>query len=200
MPRRVDKKEKKTAILESAIRVFAKKGISNTKMKDISEAAGIGKGTLYEYFTSKDDIFNNVFHYFMERINLINDKRFYHVYDPVEKLSAFIMAQIDVIESDIGELIDIMLDFWAEGIRNKETSSIFKLTDMYEEYRKMVKSILDECIEKEQIRRVNTDAMSSIIIGTLDGIMVQHILGINNFDIRESITLFKQTILKGLKD
>ena len=57
MPKIVDKKEKAARIGSAAITVFRKLGYHGTRMVDIAEAAGIGKGTLYEYFRNKDEIF-----------------------------------------------------------------------------------------------------------------------------------------------
>jgi AcrR family transcriptional regulator len=56
MPRIVDKKEKAARIGSAAITVFRRLGYHRTRMVDIAEAAGIGKGTLYEYFRNKDEI------------------------------------------------------------------------------------------------------------------------------------------------
>ena len=39
------------------MQVFAKKGVAKTKMIDIATIARVGKGTIYEYFASKEDIF-----------------------------------------------------------------------------------------------------------------------------------------------
>jgi AcrR family transcriptional regulator len=61
----VDKAKKKTDILNAAIEVFATKGVANAKMNDIAIAANIGKGTIYEYFSSKEDIFSTAFHVFL---------------------------------------------------------------------------------------------------------------------------------------
>ncbi|MCP4754546.1 MAG: helix-turn-helix transcriptional regulator [Proteobacteria bacterium] len=47
MPKIVDKAAKKGEILSSAIKVFAEKGVANTKMVDIARRAEIGKGTIY---------------------------------------------------------------------------------------------------------------------------------------------------------
>ena len=48
MPRIVDKQRKAEAIRQAALEVFRKTGYHRTRMADIAEAAGIGKGTLYE--------------------------------------------------------------------------------------------------------------------------------------------------------
>lgn len=60
------KENKKDLIIEAAIQVFSRKGYHNTKMEEIAIAAGIGKGTIYEYFASKlqllQDILEQSFH------------------------------------------------------------------------------------------------------------------------------------------
>jgi AcrR family transcriptional regulator len=43
--------------LEAARTVFARQGYANTGVEDIAEQAGIGKGTLYLYFPSKEQIY-----------------------------------------------------------------------------------------------------------------------------------------------
>ena len=44
------KKGKRELILEAAINVFSTKGYHNTRMEEIASQAGVGKGTIYEYF------------------------------------------------------------------------------------------------------------------------------------------------------
>lgn len=44
-------------ILDAAFKVFSARGYHNTTVDDIAQEAGISKGTCYQYFTSKEDIF-----------------------------------------------------------------------------------------------------------------------------------------------
>lgn len=44
---------KKRKIIESAIRVFLKKGFNEATMEDIAKDIGYGKASLYYYFKSK---------------------------------------------------------------------------------------------------------------------------------------------------
>ena len=48
--------EKKQQIIDKAIEFFSKNGIADTKIEDITNAIGIGKGTLYLYFKGKKDL------------------------------------------------------------------------------------------------------------------------------------------------
>lgn len=43
-------------ILKSAMHLFVEKGFTETSMREIAEAVGTGKATLYDYFSSKDEI------------------------------------------------------------------------------------------------------------------------------------------------
>jgi AcrR family transcriptional regulator len=47
----------KQNILNKSVDVFVKKGLANTKVSDLTQAAGISQGLLYRYFIDKDDIF-----------------------------------------------------------------------------------------------------------------------------------------------
>lgn len=49
------------AIIEASIKLFLAKGYEGTSVKEITEAVGIGRGTLYWYFKSKDDILVSIF-------------------------------------------------------------------------------------------------------------------------------------------
>ena len=67
------KENKRDRIMEAAIQVLSRKGYHNTKMEEIAVAAGIGKGTIYEYFDSKlqllQEILERSFHLYDHSIN-----------------------------------------------------------------------------------------------------------------------------------
>lgn len=43
-------------LLDSAVEVFARQGISNAKISDITGSAGLANGTFYNHFKDKDDL------------------------------------------------------------------------------------------------------------------------------------------------
>ncbi|MGZ9582980.1 TetR/AcrR family transcriptional regulator [Paenibacillus marinisediminis] len=49
--------DKQNLILDAAYELFGSNGFYETKMSDIAKQAGIAKGTLYLYFTSKEQLF-----------------------------------------------------------------------------------------------------------------------------------------------
>ena len=199
MPKIIDKKEKRAKILEASIHIFAKKGLSNTKMADIAEAANIGKGTVYEYFRSKGDILEASFRHFLEGVEKVFSGKLAGVADPLEKLTAYILAWADVLESEYMEYVEIILDFWAEGIRTKGKFAMVDLPEYYGDSRKLVQSILDECIKEKKIRPVDTLIVASIILGCLDGLIIQWVIDRNIFDMKKSVCTLAEVIIEGLK-
>jgi len=51
------KRSAKERILEAALEVFSNKGFHSATTDEIAERAGVGKGTLYRYFETKDKLF-----------------------------------------------------------------------------------------------------------------------------------------------
>ena len=56
---------KRELIIHAAIKVFGRTGLEKGKIADIAREAGIGKGTVYEYFRSKDELFQAIEEYFI---------------------------------------------------------------------------------------------------------------------------------------
>lgn len=48
---------KREKITEAALEAFVAKGYHDTRMEEIARKAGVGKGTLYEYFSNKEELF-----------------------------------------------------------------------------------------------------------------------------------------------
>ena len=49
--------DKRQQIMDAAEKLFASKRFHETTLDDVVRAAGVGKGTVYRYFESKDDLF-----------------------------------------------------------------------------------------------------------------------------------------------
>ena len=50
-------KGKRELIIKAAEKIFSEKGFFQAKVEEIAAEAGVGKGTVYEYFSSKQEVF-----------------------------------------------------------------------------------------------------------------------------------------------
>jgi AcrR family transcriptional regulator len=84
---------KRNRIMEFAFKKFSKEGIAQVTMDDIARGVGMGKGTLYKFFPSKETLISNTVDFIASRIGkeidkvMLDDKL-----NPVEKLRLFIKS------------------------------------------------------------------------------------------------------------
>lgn len=197
-PKIIDKEEKRAAIVQAAVRVFARQGVGKTRMVEIAEAAGIGKGTIYEYFSSKEELLVAAFHAFIGEAGRTIETKVGNTVDPMDQLRAYFEGWIVLLDSDFMQFADIMLDMWAQGLRLQEGDETFHLGAMYSQYRVQIMAILDAGIRQGCFKSVNTIITSSIIIGTLDGLLLQWIMDKNLYQLKEAIVQLSDIMIQGL--
>jgi AcrR family transcriptional regulator len=60
--------DRRRQILDAAVRVFARQGFHSCRVADIADEAGVAYGLVYHYFSSKDQVMNELF---IERWSLL---------------------------------------------------------------------------------------------------------------------------------
>lgn len=92
---------KREVILSSAIRVFTKKGFAATSMDEIVEDSGVSKRTIYNYFQSKEKLFQEIVADFVAQ----RDRKKEIAYSPTEtlepQLRAFAMAEFHFVDDPV---------------------------------------------------------------------------------------------------
>jgi len=176
-PRVIDKQQKKCEIFYSAMQVFARQGINNFKMIDIARQAGLGKGTLYEYFRSKEELITGTFELFMETYSAFVSKEMDKYEEPAAKIRVLIVSSLEFFIRH-EEWVAVMIDFWAAGLPRREGKSfITGLDGFYEKYKNYLVALLEEGINKKVFRPVDKPLMASVIIALMDGILFQVLIG-----------------------
>jgi len=68
-------KEKREQILEAVLGLFMEEGLKGMKVSAIARRADVGKGTVYEYFKSKEELFLGAVAYGIEQLSvMVNEK------------------------------------------------------------------------------------------------------------------------------
>ena len=57
MAENLPKKERKSQIMDAAMKVFTRKGYASARVDDIVDASGLSKGAIYHHYDGKKDIF-----------------------------------------------------------------------------------------------------------------------------------------------
>jgi len=184
-PRIVNKEAKKMEIIQAAVKAFSTKGMVKAKMADIAQVAGIGKGTIYEYFRSKEEVFAAGFQIFFQEMKQQIESAIKTTCDPVEQLRLLINVSFKSFLHHGSDIAMIMMDYWAEGIRNKDEKILdaINLRKIYSEFRTMIRTIVDNGMRQGVFRTVDSHHVASVLIGAMDGLMLQWIMDHQDIDL-----------------
>ena len=119
--------EKTRAILvDVARRLFARKGLEETTMNDISQAAGKGRRTLYTYFKNKEEIFDAVVEAEMDRLAREMAEVASRLLSPEDKLVAVIYGHLEAIKEVVQRNGNMRAEFFRDesGVARKIRSRL----------------------------------------------------------------------------
>lgn len=188
------KENKKDRIIEAAIQILSRKGYHNTKMEEIAAVAGIGKGTIYEYFPSK-----------LQLLQKILERSFY-LYDHSTKADT---SNSLSAEQKIRRLIEAHLRFCQE---NKDLTSILffdtetidnELRDWACQKRRVkeehMRSLFKEAISSGEIRDLDTKMLTIIISGIFSSFWVPVVIEGWDIDATMAAEQVTDVIMHGIK-
>jgi AcrR family transcriptional regulator len=94
---RADAQRNRERILEVAKEAFTRSGV-NTSLDDIAKQAGIGPGTLYRHFPTREELLKAVYRTELEKLAAAEQK-FAETMPPVEALRAWLLMLVDAVEA-----------------------------------------------------------------------------------------------------
>lgn len=160
--------KKRELIIEAAFKVFSEKGYYNTKMDEIAEEASIGKGTIYSYFHNKQDLFDTMVFWFLEKYfdNLDKDA---DENDSIQiMIQKIILNHINIINKTKATFMNIMTEF-SNIPRNKTEIMDFHKDFIFGKLDKYTK-IFEIAKNKGELRDINPHLIAGFLLGVLKGI------------------------------
>jgi TetR/AcrR family fatty acid metabolism transcriptional regulator len=197
MPRQKTSQElidaKREQLINAAIRVFADKGFHQAKMQDIAIAADVGKGTIYEYFATKDELFLAVYDSWMDEYEKAMEAAMEDHIDPVTKADALIDTTVDFYEKHASEA-SILLEFWAHAIRSNDEHFLERIRRMKQKLTAMGREITSQMKKLKLFSEVEEESFALLELGISDGIFLQWILDGQSYSLRKAYK-FRQSVI-----
>jgi len=159
-------KTKRDEILHKAATLFRKKGFKGTSMQDLAKEVGIRKGSLYYYFNSKNEIFQEIldkgFNPLLYNALYILKKNG----SPREKLQKLIQRHLQyILESNLS--IPIFYERKEKVLDNQ----IQNYVENRNEYENILRSVLEEGIKKGEFPEVDVNLTIFAILGMINWII-----------------------------
>ncbi|HWB98816.1 MAG TPA: TetR/AcrR family transcriptional regulator [Bryobacteraceae bacterium] len=171
----VDRTVKTGAILRAAAQVFAEQGYQAATMDGIAERAGIGKGTVYEYFRNKQDLFFAVFDdYIASMERLVRQSLELPSGTVAFRIQQMIHAAL-AVGAEGRDLFPLVFEFWsASASPDRQARVATLLRDTYAKFRRL---IADQIRRGQQEgvfdRTADAARIAAVLVGALDGLFLQ---------------------------
>ena len=159
-------KNKRDEILDEAAKLFKRKGFNGTSMQDIASEVGILKGSIYYYFSSKNEIFREVLN---NGINPVLIKAEYIMgkdLTPNDKLRELIKNHISYILNNNYSLVIFFQE--KEKISENQTK---EYVDSRNRYENMFRNVLQEGIKEGVFPNVDIHLTVFAIMGMCNWII-----------------------------
>lgn len=160
-------------ILEAAARCFARGGFATTSVPDIAAEAHLAVGSLYRYFSSKEDLFLAVI---AERVAVYNEAVFTELArpgEPVRRLRMALRRLERLLATQSPDEARLLLELWARA------HDVPALREWLREARahriQAFRQVIEEAKLSGAIRRdVRTSDATAMLMAVTDGLVVQH--------------------------
>ncbi len=131
------REETRSKILHDSMLYFARNGFAGTKISDLAKHIGIGQGTLYVYFKSKEELFNEIYTLTNYSEDIKNLKILVHLpvsaQKKIRELSKSIMANLMQDENYAAKVaLNTQMTFEKKEFVSEETiyqSELYQLTE-----------------------------------------------------------------------
>lgn len=159
------------SITDAAKKLMQQYGMNKTTMEDIAKEAGKGKSTLYYYFKSKEEIFDQVINEEMDEFFTSVKSAVIKQTDVVEMLKTYIVVKIKTLRSKINLYrFTIEEDFHA----NKINDAFVLLRNRYDEEEKnLIVFILNTGVNSKYFNdaiHLEVDMLSELLLTCVRGV------------------------------
>jgi len=173
-------------IFHQVVNVFVKKGFHETSMREIAEAAGLGKSTLYDYFKTKDEI---LVYFFEDQLNdLTNEAQKVALQNLSADKRLHQIMEIYIESLQANKNLFLKLTQESQRLRPQSQKQVQEKRYAYQD---LVRALIDEGIREGIFRKVNSLLAARLLIsGTSSVIYGSRSTGTPQEMLRETLDIF----------
>ena len=194
LPPKLDRTDKRDALLRAAIDTFAARGFFNAQVADVARSAGVAAGTVYLYFRGKDDLLISIFERTMKEAIADGKRSVDALTDPVERLREIARLHLGRLGRDRA----LAVVFQVELRQSTKFMERFSSTQL-REYLGIIRSVIAD----GQARGVFRDAISptlaaKLFFGALDEMATNWILSRRKYTLASEADAIVELFVGGL--
>lgn len=162
---------RRSEILETATKVFARRGYPNTDVQEIADKVGVGKGTVYRHFGTKKRLFLAAVEKGVRELVEAILKRIASCSDPVTQIKVGLVEYFEFFDRH-KDLVEIFIQERSE-FRGASKSTYFTYRD---NNISVLENILRTGVKRGLFRRVNVKRSAEVLSDLTYGTVIAHLM------------------------
>jgi len=149
-------------IFHQVVNMFLKKGFQETSMREIAEAAGLGKSTLYDYFRTKDEI---LVYFFEDQLNDLTEaaQQIAMQNIPADKrLRQITRMHMEFLQANRSLFMKLSVE--AQRLKPESRKQIQERRHSYQD---LIRALIEEGIREGTFRKVDSLLAARILITSM---------------------------------
>lgn len=192
----LDKSVRKQRIVDTAIKIFQRKGYHQATLEDFARELGVTKGALYHYFSSKEAILSVIYMQAMENYfaDYANFSQMANLdLSPPDKLRFFIRNHIQKVAIDNIAMLAVFLT--EENQLPEEDQEIIRREKR--RYNRVLEGIIAEGVAQGYFKQVNARLLANAILGMCNSLCRWYRPQKKGYSPKEIIELFISILESG---
>lgn len=159
-------------------------------MSDLTKRLSVSKSSLYEHFSSKDELIATILDIILKDFQEQEDKIYNSDLPIIEKLKALLTITSRAFEPIPNRVYDDLRLTYPEEWK--------KVIDFRKERMERVVALLSQGMEEGTIRQVKLGVVQQIIVSTMNDLISYRFLAENNMTYPDAVSAMLDVILHGL--
>ena len=191
---RIEKTDKRDALLRAAIETFAARGFFNAQVADVARTAGVAAGTVYLYFRGKDDLLISIFEKTMKEAIASGRESIAKHTDPLAQLRTIARLHLDRMSRDRA----LAVVFQVELRQSTKFMERFSATHL-REYLGIIRDVIARGQSMGIFRKtLNATLAAKLLFGMLDEITTNWILSKRRYSLANESETIVDLFVRGV--
>jgi len=182
------KDEREQAFKQAALKVFSAKGYHRATMSEIALEAGFGKGTLYWYWKSKEELYFALIRQMHEEFLQLAEEASSRPGSALEKL-AWLGSEITDLYYRDRDFCKLSWKMRAEELETFSPQYVEELQGYISRTKKALEGIIRQALEEGSLPPADPYYLSCILLGLVEGMEIQWLEDPSSFDLRKGMEM-----------
>ncbi len=195
MAKNLPKEERKSQIMDAAMKIIARKGFANSRLEDIVAETGLSKGAIYHHYEGKKDLF-------LALIDHWETQAFPGFYNKNSRERSAIDALRDFAKEIVKVFIARSYVFQAEvefwSLANQDDEMKLRSKELYEKIINLFELVIIKGIREGEFLSVDSRSTAIYILSVFQGINWFCIFDDNSLDAQGYIDHSIELVIKGI--